>query len=255
MRGKPKVETTDSKQTKRQQKQTTMALSTLFRNQNLCFLRNTLWNKGYLSSIYSISSLKTVSNSAVLRFQPNFNSRFEKMMEKDNIPQGFELVYRNPITHLLGYSQGFAILSGVVVVTLGVLFSINGTNFSTENAEASAVNEDGEEEVLLFGPEHPEALALSMAGLAFFCVSIQVLARKFPVRIYSNDKRFILVNNSLIPGFPAKSLEFKAGECSKGRRKLSIFNHMRYEVNGKDYLIFENHFKTSADYNNMMGTR
>lgn len=169
------------------------------------------------------------------------SKRYTKLMKKDGIPEDFELVYRNPSTNFINLAQIASLVVGTSL--LGFLL------FTSDNT-----NEDQTER---FGPQTKGEAIMAYSVLLLTCAGIQYIAHKSPIRLYTDGKKFIMVRHSILGSVgPAKKTEFLAGECQKAPFSyFTVFNQIRYTINGTAYMIFETHFRTNADYHLLMGSR
>lgn len=209
-----------------------MAISTMLRfplaSSSIAVFRN--WTK---RSIISSITQQSSGYSSVGK-----SKRLVNFLKKDGIPDNFDLVYRNPATRYIQVAQVFSLVAGIAYSTALLYMAMTDLVIIKEG----------------YGPSSLTQLAVASTSLIATCVLLQVICYKSPLRIYSDTKKFILFAHGPLGQLTPRTIEFVAGSCVKAPPgMLSVFRDSRFRINGKIYLIFEDHFKSNADYNRMMG--
>uniref|UniRef100_A0AAG5DGB2 Uncharacterized protein n=1 Tax=Anopheles atroparvus TaxID=41427 RepID=A0AAG5DGB2_ANOAO len=168
--------------------------------------------------------------------------REEHFLKKDNIPPGFNIIYRAPMEYYLSAcnfitSFSFLALGSVSAFTYSKDFQHILAPFEMEYASLTA----NETDLLYF--------------LGFFLlinVVIRVVINRYPLRIYRNDKEYLAIFEGQIP-LITKTLQFQRGDVAAvPLGGVLPWQESRYKINDKHVLLLDEYFKTPSELNIMM---
>lgn len=179
-----------------------------------------------------------INRQSVCFVSTDKSKRVLNLMKQDGIPDHFDLVYRNPATRYVQITQAFSSTTGVGFST-ALLYSImNDVLFIQEG----------------YGPTSYLQLGVASSILLSTCLVLQFICYKSPIRIYSDAKKFVIIAYGPLGMLTPRKIEFNGGTCKRVRLSFPTFlRDCTFKINGKLYFIFEDHFKSNADYNRMIG--
>lgn len=167
-----------------------------------------------------------------------------KIKEKDNVPEAFQLIYRNTMSNYL--------LAAQIVSTVGAGFVCLGLITSSEKQSVE----------LRKGEWHQKANEISHEMYIFLtaflgvCVLMQLLISRMPLRVYNHPKQdeYIMILYAALPT-TTKRITCRVAELTRQEPSAIIpWNESTYEVKNKGKVILlENFFRTPADLNIMLG--
>ncbi|XP_053674092.1 uncharacterized protein LOC128724391 [Anopheles nili] len=168
--------------------------------------------------------------------------REDYFLKKDNIPPGFNIIYRAPMEYYLTAcnivtSFSFAALGSFCVYTYWNDFRHIVVPFEIEHATLTA----NETDLLYF--------------LGFFLlinVVIRVVINRYPLRIYRNDKKYLAVFEGQIP-LITKKFNFQRGDVAPvPLGGILPWQESRYKINDKNVLLLEDYFRAPSELVAMM---
>uniref|UniRef100_A0A2Y9D1T3 Uncharacterized protein n=1 Tax=Anopheles funestus TaxID=62324 RepID=A0A2Y9D1T3_ANOFN len=182
-----------------------------------------------------LSTSSVVCRKAVIK-------REEFFLKKDNIPAGFNIIYRAPMQHYLSAcnivtSFSFLAISGISAFTFLKDFHNIVVPFEIEFATLTA----NETDLLYF--------------LGFFLlvnVVIRIMVNRYPLRIYRNGKQYLAVFEGQLP-MATKQLNFQQGDVVPvPPGGVLPWQDSRYKINDKQVLLLEDYFRTPSEITAMM---
>uniref|UniRef100_A0A3F2YTY6 Uncharacterized protein n=1 Tax=Anopheles christyi TaxID=43041 RepID=A0A3F2YTY6_9DIPT len=193
------------------------------------------------SIIISTVIQRNLSTSSVL-CRKAVIKREEYFLKKDNIPAGFNIIYRAPMENYLTAcnivtSFSFLAMGGICAFTYLKDFHHIVVPFEIEYATLTA----NETDLLYF------------LGFFFLINSvIRVMVNRYPLRIYRNDKQYLAVFEGQIP-LVKKQFGFQQGDVTPvPPGGVLPWQESRYKINDKKVLLLEDYFRTPSELNVMM---
>ncbi|XP_053661859.1 uncharacterized protein LOC128711018 [Anopheles marshallii] len=163
--------------------------------------------------------------------------REEYYLKKDNIPAGFNIIYRAPMQHYLSAcnivtSFSFLAISGISAFTLLKDFHNIVVPFEIEFATLTA----NETDLLYF-----------MGFFLLVNVVIRIMVNRYPLRIYRNGKHYLAVFEGQLP-MVTKQLNFQQGDVVPvPPGGVLPWQESRYKINDKHVLLLEDYFRTPSE--------
>lgn len=167
----------------------------------------------------------------------------KKLKMQDNIPEHYQLIYRNTMYRYLYFAQILTTTTVVIVVLTLFMDGEIGTQINFENWKMKPKSFDS------------DALVFLSAFLVINTL-LQVMINKMPIRIYNYPKRnhYIMVFYGNLP-FTKARLSCKVNEIMKLEETgILPWKDSRYEIAEKrSIILMENFFRRPADLNIMLG--
>lgn len=179
-------------------------------------------------------------NASFFRLPPNSNTSFYKA--KDNIPEHYELIYRNTMHRYFLMAQ---IVSAVSVVAISIAYiwqsEIQKPNLDHWKNKPKTFETD---------------MYMMTIGLILINVALQVILHRCPIRIYNNapTNKYIMVFYDYLP-FMKSRLSCQVSDIKKLKETgILPWSDSRYEIlSARKVIMLENFFRRPADLNIMLG--
>lgn len=176
-------------------------------------------------------------------FQSNFAT--EKIKEIDGVPPKCELIYRTGMYRYIQGSHAFATISTAITIPL-LIYSKYTEQLAYSFPNDSLLGDASD--LYFFG-----------AGFFIFNVALIITSLKFCLRIYFHEERkmYIAVMPHLWMPMQTSNIECEIGGIKpvKAVNKLVPWNSAKYTMGGRNVLLLENSFRTSADFEKMVDSK
>lgn len=168
----------------------------------------------------------------------------EKIKEKDNVPDVFQLIYRNRMSNYLLAAQIFStVFAGSVC--FGLIISHEVHDIDLKDKEWVTKPESLNQEIFIY-----------LTVFITLCVLMQLMIRRMPLRIYNYPKQdeYIMIFYGALPT-ATKRITCRVNELSKlTEGEFLPWRKNTYEIKNKAKIILIDHyFRTPADCNIMLG--
>lgn len=166
----------------------------------------------------------------------------QSLKERDNVPDVFELIYRNKMSGYLRAAQIFSSICGSAVCLKLVLSNSWQITLDTDDWAQKPGSNKNDMYVYLW-------LFIT------FCVSMQFFVARMPLRIYNYPKQdeYLMIFYGPFPTM-TRRLSCKAKEITKQDAGILPWTESTYEVKNKTRVILiEHYFRRPADWNIMLG--
>lgn len=167
-----------------------------------------------------------------------------KIKEKDNVPEAFQLIYRNRMSNYLLAAQIISTV-GAGIICLALITSNEIQNVELKKGQWQKKADQVSKEVYVF-----------LTVFLGVCVLLQLHISRMPLRVYNHPKQdeYIMIFYAALPTI-TKRITYRATEVSKQPSSAIIpWKDSTYKVKNKGRIILlENFFRTPADLNIMLG--
>lgn len=179
---------------------------------------------------------------------PKFTVHEAKLKAKDNIPDHFNLIYRNTMSNYLLGAQIVSVLSAAIVGVTVFYYEISmkdyEPHFSGWKEQPASVNNE---------------LIVYITAILLLSVMMQYFIKKMPLRIYNcKDEKYVFVYYNVLP-FHTRRFTCGINDIRKLADKPNSvlpWTNSRYEVH-KNFgaILLESFFKNSLELNIMLGNQ
>ncbi|KRT83943.1 hypothetical protein AMK59_29 [Oryctes borbonicus] len=194
--------------------------------------------KDNVPDVYQLIYRNTMSKYSFLRFFGK--ESMEKIKEKDNVPDVYQLIYRNTMSKYLLTAQIFSIaLAGFVCVNL-IVSQAGDVLYDTWRTTPGAVKN----EVYVY-----------MTVIILISVTMQLFVARMPLRIYHYPKQnqYTMISYGALPG-TTRRLTYGLNELTRLESGVLPWTESSYEIKDqRKVILIEKYFRTPADLNIMLG--
>lgn len=171
----------------------------------------------------------------------------EHFKRKDNIPDGYQLIYRNTMQNYLLSAQ---LISTILAGFAGGALILREESDKFELGPAAFREQPGTVQNEMY---------IYMTFFVGFCVVMQYFVQRVPLRIYNYPRQndYILIFYGALPG-TTKRLTCKANEVIKLNKSsiLMPWTESSYQIKDQCRVIMiENFFRTPADLSILLGNQ
>lgn len=172
----------------------------------------------------------------------------EKLRVLDGIPEGFQIVYRAPMSnYVLALSMGSAItvslLSAIGIYVLSNSLTLDDLTQATTFGTRTVVSTNKYELVIFM---------LSFIG---FNAAIGMMIHRYPLRIFRKADEYIAIFEGHIP-FRRRRLAFQKGQVEPiPPTGVLPWRENRFSINGSRSILFEQYFRTPSELHRMINDK
>lgn len=165
-----------------------------------------------------------------------------KFKIKDNIPEQYDLIYRNGMDNYLLVAHIFTTTTAALVC-ISTLIESGSETMKFEKWATKPKTTDSD-------------MIIMVSAFIFFWVALQAIVAKMPIRIYNYPKlnKYILIFHGNIPLLKS-TIHCNVSDFSKVRpRGILPWKDFTYEIeNNRNVILIENYFRRPADLNIILG--
>lgn len=211
----------------------------------LCFFESTTYLISILSTYYllkfQISILLHVLYFRCIHTSYSLhrikNLREEKYMKIDKISSNFTLIYKAPMDTYLAVSKHVTNLS------LAIVSSLMGWSYVSNNTFIDVTNQEMLGKLSCTNNE----MIIMTVGFFVMALSVQVLAHRYPLRIYRNQNKYLAIFEGALPTTKTE-YEFQKGNVEAiPPSGVLPWNDSVYKIKGKKVILLLNNFKTPSE--------
>ncbi|XP_023296513.2 uncharacterized protein LOC111679216 [Lucilia cuprina] len=164
------------------------------------------------------------------------NEKEKRYLEKDRVPQNYQLIYRAPMESYVAWSMHVSTITASIIGTAAI-YQYASNQPILEPLDTTLAMSSEDIYYFAFG-------FMAINAVMRFVVSM------FPLRIYKDQEKYLAIYHSQLP-MNIKQHQFKKGQVTAVYYNFSPWNNATYKLGNKTSLLLEDYFKTPSEFHQM----